>query len=417
MSTPLKNLFSPIEIGTLELKNRLVMSPMALNYSGADGNMTQRQLDYYAARARGGVGLIVSESFYVLPDGRGSRSRQGLYDDSMVDEHKKLTATVHRHGTPIFAQLHHGGVTVPIHAIDRLPVGPSAIPFTPTGEPFVGIIPRQLTEAEIEEIVAAFARAASRAIAAGYDGIQIHAGHGYLIHQFLSPHYNRRNDRYGGDREGRARLLMEILQRVRQVAGAGFPISVRISARETMPDGYGVEFTHWLVKQMEGMADEVCISGGTHEDRQWIVPPMCIPEGFRADEAAGFKGIANILVSVVGRIVSPAMADEIIGTGKADLVYMGRGLLADPDLPNKAFRGTFDEIPSLPGVQQVRKPNPYRNGRAVRREPFDRRGRASRAAGDIPAQESAGCGRRSGGSGGRCPCRCPRPCGDPHGGT
>ena len=268
----LGNLFSLIKIGSLQLKNRLVMSPMALNYSGEGGHVTQRQVDYYTARARGGVGLIVTESFYVLPEGRANPKRQGLYDDRMVDEHKKLAAAVHQYGTPIFAQLSHAGLRAPVHAIGRFPVGPSAIPFAAPGD---GVIPHQLTVDEIQEVVGAFGKAAARTKAAGYDGIQIHGGHGYLINEFLSPHYNRRDDHYGGGREGRIRLLMEILKRVRGVVGAGFPISVRITAREiTASDGYSLDFTHWLVQQMEPWIDEVCISGGTQDDQQWIVAPM-----------------------------------------------------------------------------------------------------------------------------------------------
>ena len=340
----LANLFSPLQIGSLRLKNRIVMSPMALNYSGDAGSMTQRQLDYYAARARGGVGLIVSESFYVLPNGRGGRNRQGLSDDSMLPQHRMLTSTVHQYGTPIFAQLHHGGVTVPVHAIGQVPVGPSAIPFMSTGEPFVGTTPRQLTTEGIREVVDAFAKSARRAQEAGYDGIQIHAGHGYLINEFLSPHYNRREDSYGGSNAGRIRFLHEIIEKVRQTVGPSFPISLRLTGKETMADGYGPDFTHWVVRQVERWIDEVCISGGTYDDRQWIVPPMSIPEGFRVDEAASFKKFTNCVVSTVGRITSPRMADQIIAEDKADLIYMGRALLADPDLPNKASKGAFDEI-------------------------------------------------------------------------
>jgi 2,4-dienoyl-CoA reductase-like NADH-dependent reductase (Old Yellow Enzyme family)/thioredoxin reductase len=338
-STALENLFSPIKIGSLQLKNRLVMSPMALNYSSESGNVTQRQMDYYAARARGGVGLIMSESFYVLPEGRGNPRRQGLYDDSMIDEHKRLTAIVHQHDTPMFADLHHAGVRAPISAIGSFPVAPSAIPFVPGGW-----VPRELTVGEIQEIVEAYGRAAARAKAANYDGIQIHAGHGYLINEFLSPHYNQRDDQYGKDREGRSRLLMEVLEKVRQVVGADFPISVRLTVQENMSDGYRLDFTHWLVKHIEGLIDEVCVSSGNHEDREWIVPPMCVPEGFRAEQAAGFKKITNRLIGVVGRITNPLMADEIVGAGQADLIYMGRALLADPELPRKAQKGVFEEI-------------------------------------------------------------------------
>ncbi len=341
-TSALQHLFSPITIGSLKLNNRLVMSPMALNYSGEGGNVTQKQVDYYSARARGGIGLIVTESFYVSPEGKGDPKRQGLYDDSMVEKHKTLTAAIHQYGTPVFAQLHHAGLRTTAKVIGRPPVGPSAIPFVAAGE---GVIPHQLTIDEIGGLIDAYGKAAARAKVANYDGIQIHAGHGYLINEFLSPHSNRRNDQYGGDKEGRSRFLTEVLERVRQIVGAEFPVSVRITAEElTVGDGYDVDFTQWLVKHIEKWIDEVCISGGTHQDREWIVPPMYVPEGFRADQAASFKKITNRLVGVVGRITNPLMADEIIGADKADLVYMGRALLADPELPRKAFNGCLEEI-------------------------------------------------------------------------
>lgn len=340
----LEALFSPIKIGKIELKNRLVMAPMALHYANEKGMLSERQLNYYTARAKGGVGLIISESNYVTPDGRGGVHRLGLYEDRMIPDHRKLTEAIHQVGGLIFAQLHHGGATISPTAIGQIPVSASSIPLMVKGEPFIGIIPRKLSVDEIKEIVIAFGEAARRAQEAAFDGVQVLAGHGYLINEFLSPHNNKRTDTYGGSKENRARILMEVIEAIRKKVGSQYPLSVRLTAREFIPDGYGLDFTCWLVKKLEGAVDEISITGGTYDERDWMVPPMRVPEGFQIDQAAEVKGAVRIPVSIVGRIVDPIMADQIIREGKADLVYMGRALIADPELPNKARDAKLDDI-------------------------------------------------------------------------
>lgn len=337
-------LFTPVKIGQLELKNRLVMAPMALHYADAKGMLTDRQLTYYTARARGGVGLIISESNYVTPDGRGGVYRLGLYEDRMISDHRRLTETIHKAGGLIFAQLHHGGATVSPEAIGQIPVSASAMPLMIKGEPFIGIIPRKLSIEEIKEIVFAFGEASRRAKEAGFDGVQVLGGHGYLINEFLSSHNNRRTDAYGGSKENRARILLEVVAAIRERVGTDFPLSVRLTGREFIPDGYGLDFTCWLVQQLENAVDEVSITGGTYDEREWMVSPMRVSEGFQIDQAAHVKKATRIPISIVGRITDPVMADWIIKEGKADLVYMGRALIADPDLPKKAREGRLDEI-------------------------------------------------------------------------
>lgn len=340
----LEHLFSPVRIGGIQLKNRLVMSPMAVNMAD-NGIPSSRQVLYYAARAEGGAGLIISESNYVEAGGRGGANRLGLHDDSVIPGHARLTGAVHKSGGVIFAQLHHGGAVVPAAALGRMPVSSSATPLMAAGDPFVGIIPRRLSVPEIKEIVGAFAEAALRARRAGYDGVQVLAGHGYLIHQFLSPRYNRRADAYGGSPENRARILLEVVAAIRRRAGSDFPLSVRLTGREFAADGYGLDFTCWLAQQLEGCADEASITGGNYEEREWMVSPPRLPGGFQAVQAAEVrKSVRGMPVSVAGRISDPVLADRIIGEGKADLVYMGRALLADPDLPAKAMTGRLDRI-------------------------------------------------------------------------
>ncbi len=342
--TQLKALFSPIKIGKLELKNRLVMAPMALHYANDKGMLSDRQITYYAARARGGVGLIISESNYVTPDGRGGVKRLGLYEDQMIPDHQRLTNAIHEAGSMIFAQLHHGGATISPAAIGQIPVAPSATPLMTKGEPFIGIIPRRLSKEEIKEIIIAFGEAGRRAKEANFDGVQVLAGHGYLINEFLSPHNNRRNDSYGGSKENRIRILVEIVAAIRERVGSDYPISIRLTGREFIPDGYGLDFTCWLVEQLEESVDEFSIAGGTYDERDWMVSPMRVPEGYQINQAVKVKEATCVPVSIVGRITDPVMADQVIEQGQADLVYMGRALIADPELPNKAKEGKLEEI-------------------------------------------------------------------------
>ncbi|HSB69737.1 MAG TPA: FAD-dependent oxidoreductase [Candidatus Methylomirabilis sp.] len=339
------HLFSPFRLGGITLKNRLVMAPMALNYSTEKGELQPRQIDYYVERARGGVGLIITESNYISPEGRSERHRLGLYADHMVSQHRKLVEAVHRENIPIFVQLLHAGRNARAGAIGQYPVGPSAVPLLTKGHLYVGTIPRALTIPEIEQLVELHGKAARRALLAGFDGILLHASNGYLLHTFLSPRSNKRTDRYGGSEEGRARLLLEVVRKIREVMGPQTPLAVRVTAEEHQDGGYGLDFVcrvaHWLE---EAGVTEINVSSGTHEEAEWTIPPRTVPEGFNVDNAARVKARVGIAVSTVGRIKRPAMAEQILAEGKADLIWMGRALIADPHLPKKAREGRLEEI-------------------------------------------------------------------------
>jgi len=338
-------LFSPLKIGNIELKNRIVMAPMSLNYSREDGTPSSRQVAYYKARVKGGVGLIISESCYVAAESRGGKRRLGLSSDEMVSGHKRLTSAVHEHGGRIFCQLHHGGAAVSPAASGALPVSASATPLTVMGEPFIGIVPRRLDLEEIRGVTKAFALAAVRAGEAGYDGIQLHAAHGYLIHQFFSPLYNFRQDAYGGSRENRARLLFEVIAEIRRAAGEHFPISVRLTGKEFTPGGYGIEDTCWIAEKLESDIQEISLSGGNFQEREWMVAPMRVEEGYLANQAQAWKDVVTkIPVSMVGRLTDPRICEGLIRDGKTDLVYLGRALLADPEWPKKAQQGYLEAI-------------------------------------------------------------------------
>jgi 2,4-dienoyl-CoA reductase-like NADH-dependent reductase (Old Yellow Enzyme family)/NADPH-dependent 2,4-dienoyl-CoA reductase/sulfur reductase-like enzyme len=343
--THFPHLFSPFRLGNLTLKNRLVMSPMAVNYSTEKGEVEQRQIEYYAERARGGVGLIISESNYISPDGRTERRRLGLYLDEMVPQHRRLVDAIHRENTPILAQLLHAGRNARPGIIGQYPVGPSAVPLLTKGQLYVGVIPRVLTVTEIEQLVELYAKATRRALAAGFDGILVHASNGYLLHTFLSPRSNKRTDAYGGSEENRSRFLLEVVRRIRGVMGPEKPLVVRVTAEEHQEGGYDIGFICRLARWLEEAGiDEINVSAGTHEETEWCIPPRTFAEGFNVGNAARVKSAVKIAVSTVGRIKRPAMAEQILAEGKADLIWMGRALIADPNLPRKAQAGEVDHI-------------------------------------------------------------------------
>ena len=342
-------LFEPIQIGTMTLKNRLVMAPMATHYADENGAVTPRLINYYAERARGGVGLVITESGYVHPLGRGGLRRMGLHHDDLVPGFKKLVEAVHSEGAKIASLLHHAGRQINVAIVNGMyPVSASSIPAA-----LEGIVPRTLKIAEIEELVEAFGQAARRSLAAGFDAVVIHAAHGYLIHQFLSPTSNTRQDRFGGNFVGRIRFLKEVVFRCREIVGRDYPLMVRISASEFIPGGLTLKDGQRIAWNLEKWGvDAIHVSGGTHETQEMELQPMAIPRGCLVHLADGIKKLVRIPVATVGRIVEPLMAEEILQQGKADLITLGRALLADPEFPRKAREGKAEDIRPCIGCLQ-----------------------------------------------------------------
>lgn len=339
------NLFSSIALGGMKLKNRIVMAPMATNFSSTTGRVTDQQIAYYVERAKGGVGLIITESNYVSLEGRGSVRRLGLTGDDNLAEHRKLVEAIHSHGAHVCAQLHHAGSTAPSAAIGQYPVSCSATILPVKGQPFVGVIPRALTAGEILNLVKAFGAAAQRAKEAGFDAVQVHGAHGYLINQFLSPHFNKRTDSYGGSPTNRMRFLLEIVDEVRNQVGPGFPILTRLSAEEYIDGGYGLEFVMEIARELESHGvNEVSLTCGNYEQLEQIAPIPPYPEGCYSTYSARVKPVTGLAVGVVGRIRTPGLAEEILSSGRADLIYLGRELIADPSWPAKAASGRESDI-------------------------------------------------------------------------
>ena len=344
----LRNVFSPIRIGKVEIPNRLVVPAMVMNYCNQDGTATERYTAYHEAKARGGWGLIITEDYAVDPKGKGFPNIPGLWNDSQIESHSRFTKRIHDIGSKIFAQIYHAGRQTARVLIGCQPVAPSPIPC-----PRLQEIPHELTMDEIHEIVEEFGDCALRARKAGFDGIEIHGAHGYLIAQFMSPYSNKRIDEYGGNLLNWMRFPLEIVSNIRLKIGSDFPVIFRISGDELVPGGRNIEDTKAIAAMLEeARVDALHISAGVYASGYAITPPAAISHGWITDYAEEVKKVVDIPVITVGRINDPLLAETIIAGKKADLVAMGRASLADPELPKKAAAGKFEDINRCIGCLQ-----------------------------------------------------------------
>lgn len=339
--------FQPITIGNVQLKNRLVVSPMVTVYCDPDGMATEQFIAYHEAKAKGGWGAIIVEDYAVSPYGRGFWTA-GLWNDEQIPSHRELTERIHAAGSKIIAQVYHCGRQTSPAITGRNPYSASPLPC-----PVMGVVPDELTIPEIKEIVSLFGDTALRAKKTGFDGVEVHGGHGYLIAQFMSKYSNKRGDEYGGSLMNRIRFPLEIISDIRKKCGPDFMVMFRLSADEKVPGGRTIEDTKIIAKKLEKQGiDAVHISAGTYESTWAIIPPMNITTGWIVDYAEEVKKIVDIPVMTVGRINDPYMAESILNADKADLIAMGRASLADPELPNKFERGDYDEIRHCIACQQ-----------------------------------------------------------------
>jgi 2,4-dienoyl-CoA reductase-like NADH-dependent reductase (Old Yellow Enzyme family)/thioredoxin reductase len=346
-------LFTPVKIGSLEIKNRIVFPPMVTGQAGQDGRVTDAHIAWYGARAMGGAGLIIVEFTAVMQGGSVAPVGLGIWDDYLIPGFHALTKKVHACGARIFLQLSHAGrQTEKSSTGGRLPVAPSAI-SCPLGEPMTKEIPKELDLEEIEEIIEQFGQAARRAKESGFDGVEVHGAHGYLISAFMSTYTNKRHDAYGGNLEGRMQFPLRIVRRIRKEVGRDFPVSFRYSGNEYVPDGRTIEESRRIAPMLVAAGvDCLHISAGVYESFWSQIPPHGTREGVNADDAAAIKGAVNIPVITVGRIKSPEVAEEILEQRKADMVAMGRQLICDPEWPIKVASGKLEDIRPCIGCTQ-----------------------------------------------------------------
>jgi 2,4-dienoyl-CoA reductase-like NADH-dependent reductase (Old Yellow Enzyme family)/pyruvate/2-oxoglutarate dehydrogenase complex dihydrolipoamide dehydrogenase (E3) component len=337
-----KHLFSPIKIGSMEVKNRIVMPPMGTLFGAPDGTVTERHLNYYEARAKGGAGLIIAEVTTPNAARKYGMNTLGLFDDGLIPSWRGLAKAVHSHGAKLATQLLDPGPETATFLGGLPPVGPSIVASRMWQQ-----IPKELSIEEIEGVIDDFAEAARRGREAGLDAIEIHAAHGYaMVGSFLSPFFNKRTDIYGGSLERRLKLLLEIVKRIKAKAGGDFPIIVRMSGDDRVPGGRTIQETQFIAPILvEAGVDALEISGGSVPATYWaVVPPSGTPLALNAPFAEAVKQVVSVPVICVGRINSPQLAEFVIANGKADLVSMGRALMADPEMPKKAAAGDFEDI-------------------------------------------------------------------------
>jgi 2,4-dienoyl-CoA reductase-like NADH-dependent reductase (Old Yellow Enzyme family) len=336
----MKYLFSPYRIKNCEFKNRIVMPGLASFLLENDGSVTDRTIEHYRLRAAGGPAMVIMEACAVSPEGIVSPHQARIYDERFMEGLSKIAQTMKSEGTIPAIQIHHGGRQTSARVINQKPVAPSPLPC-----PAIRGDVDPLTVGGIQELVKKFGDAAERAVEAGFELIEMHGAHGYLINQFLSRFSNIREDEYGGDLVGRTRFAREIVQEIRNRIGEGFPLSFKISAQEFVKDGLTVDESIGVLRILvDAGIDIVQVSAGNDATPEWISQPMFMDQACLADSAGAIKKALGIPVMAVGRINDPLIADEIIEKGKADLICVGRGLLADPEMPNKAKAGRLDDI-------------------------------------------------------------------------
>ena len=327
-------------IGGLTLKNRLIATAAVTDMAGEDGLPTEQFIRFHEEKARGGWGLVITENYAIVPEGKTHVRLPGLWSDSQIAPHAEFVRRVHAAGGTIGAQLFHPGrVANPAFAGENL-MAPSAL-----RDPTAQNTPREMSHDDIRFVVGAFASAARRAKEAGFDAVEIHGAHGYLINEFLSPVCNKRCDEYGGSLPGRARFALEVIGAIRDAVGPDYPISFRFSACDHVPGSNGAYETRALARMIGSAGiDLLNISQGVPESRDVITPPSGIEPGFYALSASALKEVVDVPIAVVGRISDPAIAEELVASDTTDFVGMGRSSLADPQFPLKVAQGRPEDI-------------------------------------------------------------------------
>lgn len=324
-------LLKPLQAGSLELTNRLVMPPMATAKAEPDGKVSQPIMDYYAEKSAGGyISLIIIEHSFITKEGKASNQQLSAAEDSDIEGLSKLAETIHRNGSKTVMQINHAGSGTSEDITGTVPVAPSEI-----ANPRRGTMPRELTRSEIQDIVAAFGEAARRTKAAGFDGVEIHSAHGYLLNQFFSPLTNKRPDIYNGDVKNRIRIHLEVIEAVRSVVGRDFPVLLRLGASDYIAGGTTLEDSLIAARSFEKAGIDILdISGGFCG---YTVPGLS-GQGFFAPLSEAFKRAVSIPVILTGGITEAQAAERLLAEGKADLIGVGRAILNDSKWAEKAVK-------------------------------------------------------------------------------
>jgi len=335
-------LFEPIKLGKVEIKNRIVMPGMETNLGDEKGNVSQQTIDYYEQRAKGGTGLLIIEGIFFDKIGRGTLNMLSIESNKKIKGLKKLTETIHTHGAKVLGQLYHAGIQSTSFLTGEQIVGPSNIPST-----VIGVIPQPMTKKMIKDVVKGYANASARLQKAGFDGVEVHAGHGYLLNQFFSPLFNDRTDEYGGSLENRTRFAVEVSNAIRKKCGENFIICFRLNCEDFIEGGLLVNEMGLIAQKLsEEGANLLNITGGIFDSPYYpVVPFMNRPRGLYSKYSKTIKQFApRVPICVVGRINTPEIAEEILQDNRADMVAMGRAVIADPYFPQKVLENRRREM-------------------------------------------------------------------------
>jgi len=343
-------LFDPIKVGTAIIRNRVVVTAHGTNFGKQpDSLMNDKHLSYLERRARGGVGMIVTEVTGIHPTTHPLSGIVFAYDEKCIPRYERLSNAIHKHNCKILAQLWHAGRQTHSGYSRRHVLAPTAIPC-----PLNLQVPKEMEAADIREIVDGYVRSAGNVKKAGMDGVELHGAHGYLICQFLSTFSNKREDEYGGSLDNRMRFAREIIDGVRAECGKDFIVGFRLSADEFVEGGIDVDVAKEIAKKLEstGKIDYISISAGNYTSVATVVPNSTFPVGWLAPYSSAIKSVTKLPVIVVSRINDPVAAENILADGHADMVGICRGTIADPDFVNKAKEGKADEIRKCMGCMQ-----------------------------------------------------------------
>ncbi len=340
MRNNFKHVFSPITINGMTIPNRVVMMPMGSDFAGHDGELTDEHIKYYELRARGGTGLIIVENVCVkYPEGSNGTTQLRIDKDCYIPRLFNLTEACHAYGACVGVQINHAGASALSSRIGMQPVSASTLPSKPGGE-----VPRPLSREELASIAKDYGAAAKRAVNAGFDMVEIHAGHSYLISQFLSPTMNDRTDEFGGSAQNRARFCRMVIDEVRAAVGPHFPISLRLSVDELVEGGNTIEDCLEYLSYLDDGVDLYDTSAGLNPSIQYQIDANYLEDGWRSYMARAVREAFHKPTIAIGNIRDPKVAEDILTRGDADLIGIGRGLIADPDWCNKARYGDVADI-------------------------------------------------------------------------
>lgn len=340
MKTKYPNIFEPLTVKRTTIRNRIAMTPMGTNYGEANGEMSNRHMNYYSLRAKGGVGLIILENANVeYPVGSNGTSQIRIDHDSYMPRYYQLVESLHKDGATVAIQINHAGASASSARTGVETVSSSNVPTKAGGE-----IPRPMTKEEILTTVKKYAEAARRIQAIGFDAIEIHCGHSYLMSQFISPYYNKRTDEFGGSVENRLRFPRMILEAVRKEVGPWFPIIVRVSAEERVPSGNTLEDTLEYLEYLDEFVDMYDVSCGLNPSLQYQIDSNFLPDGWRSYMSRAVKDKFGKPVINTGNYRDPKIVEKVLESGDVDIVGMGRGLIAEPNWVKKVQSGEEDML-------------------------------------------------------------------------